>query len=295
MVHSATTSQSTAEAHPRLESTYSGHLIDHKKPETFFQSFWYELKYISAGYQKYRRKEFSLSAFVLLQVLTTLYFVYNDVTILYNFPETVVGYINIGFNMISVIVGWILAIFYIIKKCRIDSPFWKVTTFWSRLEHGWVVLVSLAILVHIGYLAYVTSNVEQNHYTPKRGNMPEGSLVASMILPTMLYMVVKGSTLRIICSTWVILFLVNFFYMVYFDLLYSMKTFIILMPFSMFLLVEFHRQNWASFVLTEKLQRLIIENKRMSEEINANELRHMIGNVAHDLKTVRNILILHFA
>jgi hypothetical protein len=46
------------------------------------------------------------------------------------------------------------------------------------------------------------------------------------------------------------------------------------------------------FLLTERMKYLLSENAKMSDEIHANEMRHMIGNVAHDLKTVFNIKIL---
>ena len=48
---------------------------------------------------------------------------------------------------------------------------------------------------------------------------------------------------------------------------------------------EYHRQVWHTFFVTFELEMTLEENARMAEEIKASELRHMIGNVAHDLKT----------
>jgi signal transduction histidine kinase len=39
------------------------------------------------------------------------------------------------------------------------------------------------------------------------------------------------------------------------------------------------------FLLSQNQENLLRENERLAEETHANELRHMIGNVAHDLKT----------
>lgn len=51
-------------------------------------------------------------------------------------------------------------------------------------------------------------------------------------------------------------------------------------------LQEIHLFRVSHFLSVKKLQETITENKRMQEENRAIELRHMIGNLAHDLKTV---------
>eukprot|EP00981_Chlorochromonas_danica_P004379 scaffold875_cov183-Ochromonas_danica.AAC.6 len=43
--------------------------------------------------------------------------------------------------------------------------------------------------------------------------------------------------------------------------------------------------NIRSFIIQQQLSAVIKQNEEMAREIRANELRHMIGNVAHDLKT----------
>ena len=57
-------------------------------------------------------------------------------------------------------------------------------------------------------------------------------------------------------------------------------------PLTALVLFELQRQMKSIFDLTERMQYLIKENAKMSSEMHANEMRHMIGNVAHDLKTV---------
>lgn len=49
---------------------------------------------------------------------------------------------------------------------------------------------------------------------------------------------------------------------------------------------EYRRQSVAKFLLSENLVLALKENERMAEENHATEMRHMIANVAHDLKTV---------
>ena len=62
--------------------------------------------------------------------------------------------------------------------------------------------------------------------------------------------------------------------------------FVIAAVLDFFVLSEYHRQNWLAFTVRRKLQKLLFDNARLAEEVKSNELRHMIGNVAHDLKTV---------
>ncbi len=57
-------------------------------------------------------------------------------------------------------------------------------------------------------------------------------------------------------------------------------------PFIIMMLFEMRRQNVKIFLLTESLLDTLEENERMAEEMRLNEMKMMIGNVAHDLKTV---------
>lgn len=53
------------------------------------------------------------------------------------------------------------------------------------------------------------------------------------------------------------------------------------------ILLDCYRQNRVVIDLITSLQNTLAENEEMSAEVQAQELRAMIGNVAHDLKTVR--------
>jgi hypothetical protein len=52
------------------------------------------------------------------------------------------------------------------------------------------------------------------------------------------------------------------------------------------LLYDNHHHNQATFALVTKLEDALEENERLAVEAQALELRAMIGNIAHDLKTV---------
>lgn len=70
----------------------------------------------------------------------------------------------------------------------------------------------------------------------------------------------------------------------------SLEVTLVYIPFSLLFLTENYRQEVSSTKLVEQMKQLLAENERLAEESRATELRHMIGNVAHDLKTVSPIL-----
>jgi hypothetical protein len=72
-----------------------------------------------------------------------------------------------------------------------------------------------------------------------------------------------------------------------FDLKTSLTSFLIFSPICVLFMFEKQRQNISIFLLTQNQENLVVENERLENETRANELKHLIGNVAHDLKTVR--------
>ncbi len=61
-----------------------------------------------------------------------------------------------------------------------------------------------------------------------------------------------------------------------------------LIPFIILALlpIELHYQRTQSFLNKRKIEIILHENEKNADITNATEMRHMIGNVAHDLKTV---------
>lgn len=59
-------------------------------------------------------------------------------------------------------------------------------------------------------------------------------------------------------------------------------------PLIFFLLKEVYLQRVRNYFLNRRIVETLINNENNQAENQANEMRHMIANVAHDLKTVRN-------
>ena len=106
------------------------------------------------------------------------------------------------------------------------------------------------------------------------------------MFPFILSIIVKGVKWEYVGLSFVMVVAVNFFTMFYFDLTKSLATFCLFIPICMLAMYENQKQSVHCFLLAQSQQNLIEENERLAAETHANELRSMIGNVAHDLKTV---------
>ncbi len=146
----------------------------------------------------------------------------------------------------------------------------------------------LAINMYLCYVAIV--RFENGFVDPtlpgeESDALPDGLAALTMIAPIFLYMILRRVTffnaLLAMFSTLVCQLTLAGIYNLQTSFFRSIFAYI----FLMFMLSEYHRQVWHSFQINHQLGKSMEETARMAEEIKASELRHMIGNVAHDLKT----------
>jgi hypothetical protein len=121
------------------------------------------------------------------------------------------------------------------------------------------------------------------------GFIPTDIVCICMFIPVVSEIVFKGASLNaklisvgivvsmilyaiVITSAWASIFLI-----------------VMCLPFVLLMMHELRRQSIELFKLTESLHQSIEDNEKMAEELRLSEMKVMIGNVAHDLKTVREI------
>lgn len=115
--------------------------------------------------------------------------------------------------------------------------------------------------------------------------LPQEHMLALMLMPIAL-----GSVIKTIKTSYIIL---AWFFSVFCISLaigisnsyQSIPALVIYIPLSLAILFEDHRQGLILYLVLRKQQALFEEKKALSEEAQ-NELRFMIANMAHDLKTV---------
>lgn len=116
--------------------------------------------------------------------------------------------------------------------------------------------------------------------------MPEDMMLFSLIIPAILCVILKGAKWEAQLLSFAINFSAMLYTMFAYDLTISLLGCLIFVPVCLILMYENRRQNVALYLLSRSQESLVVENERLAAETHANELRHMIGNVAHDLKTV---------
>ncbi len=171
----------------------------------------------------------------------------------------------------------------------------RAADWWLRfLESLWV--IGCCISFNLGIILSAYNGPCPQHHTIAENQgcnredtphkMNEAKMILSLILPVIFAITIKNIKWSFVCASLIINTGMLLFTMLYFDLTQSFPVIIVFIPFCMLLMYENHRQNMSLFLLTQSQKNLIKENKRLAEEAHAVEMRHMIGNVAHDLKTV---------
>lgn len=79
-----------------------------------------------------------------------------------------------------------------------------------------------------------------------------------------------------ILLSWVSSIAIVFATIAIFGMHLSLSAVLVALPIPVMILYENRRQSILMFILEQKHRKLLLENNRMAEEIQANELRHMV-------------------
>jgi hypothetical protein len=115
--------------------------------------------------------------------------------------------------------------------------------------------------------------------------LPIESVVILLIQPLSYSIAFKSLRFEYVMATWVIIICALFGAIGMVEAYQTLPALIIYIPLSGIVLLENHRQDLILYLVVQSQRKLLAENKQMSEE-RTTEMRHMIANVAHDLKTV---------
>jgi hypothetical protein len=115
--------------------------------------------------------------------------------------------------------------------------------------------------------------------------LPQEFVVLLMMQPLCYSVAFKSLKFELVMVTWFIVVFTLFVGVGMVGAYQSLPAILIYIPVSLVLLLENHRQDLILFFVVKSQRKLLAENKKMSEE-RTTEMRHMIANVAHDLKTV---------
>eukprot|EP01034_Spumella_vulgaris_P040771 gene40771-50450_t len=114
--------------------------------------------------------------------------------------------------------------------------------------------------------------------------LPQESVLILMIQPICYSVAFKSLRFELVMATWVIIMCTLCIGVWMAEAYQSIPTIIIYVPLSLIILLENYRQDLILYFVVKSQRKLLAENKVMAEE-RTTEMRHMIANVAHDLKT----------
>lgn len=98
--------------------------------------------------------------------------------------------------------------------------------------------------------------------------------------------VLRETNFFVLFSNWLLIAATYLFSAIYLNsngMVMQLVVFVVSTP---IIILDILRLNFEGFMKSRKLQEALSENERMAAEERASEMRHMIANIAHDLKTV---------
>lgn len=123
--------------------------------------------------------------------------------------------------------------------------------------------------------------------------IPFETSILVMFCPLIYCVGVRGSGFSFTIFLWMMGMATLIFCIIYSHATESILGLICYAVFSSVILIETKKENYFLFFSHLKLQQTLRIREKAADEANAQEMRHMIANVAHDLKTVSYITIIY--
>jgi hypothetical protein len=133
-------------------------------------------------------------------------------------------------------------------------------------------------------------NLLLNHVLRNCETEDDNYVYLLMFTPIIIYCLFRECLFELHCGHQFFITTISILYVSYYQ--YSLMKIIVIIVWtigSVCLFLDLHIHNMAAFLTNDQLRRILEEKERNADKLASQEMRHMIGNVAHDLKTVRNI------
>ncbi len=119
--------------------------------------------------------------------------------------------------------------------------------------------------------------------------LPQEMILIIMMIPIFYSSVAKSRKLSLVLLSWLLSLAMIIIAIFVSESHRSWHAVVLYIPFSIIIIFENHRQNMTLHSCIRQQQALLTENVKYAEDAQT-ELRHMIANVAHDLKTVSTVI-----
>jgi hypothetical protein len=119
--------------------------------------------------------------------------------------------------------------------------------------------------------------------------IPIDSSLMVMVIPIIFSTVLREARILILISGWIIAILGLVYCCYHQQSAHLVGSTVIYAILSLVITFDSFKQYFFFYIISYKLRETMKINKKLSEQATAIEMRHMIANVAHDLKTVSSI------
>ncbi len=263
---------------------------------TYFLNFS-EFKH-NMVFEQFRRSNISLSISFIFQMGFSLTAVLRALRSYALDPDTLSLLCCFSSILFCFSVGWVSWILlYTLRNTKINSFKHALQTYWLPiLENVWIAGSVFAL----NFMLYIITSENQCYSQSSRkytlchdakGRMPDAWMAFALLFPIVAAVVVKSVKNEVLTVCCIGNLGFSLALMVYFHRTASLDTFLIYVPLYLVLIFEHQRQSLSTFLLIHKLETVETVRDKLEKELQSSVLKHLIGNVAHDLKTVRLLFI----
>lgn len=193
--------------------------------------------------------------------------------------------------------GWLFFAVLLFRN-RVQSTFWaKLEN--QRLTIQWIWQVSFTLAC----VSFMTARTMSGHcsstplngwrYDPELCNnfaddgiFPPDTFLIMTMTPFLSVTILRETRIAVIGFCWLAIIASLSVCVIHLASFSSLTLLIIYVILSPMILVDILRSSYQQFYINQRLEKAIRDNEEMAAAERANEMRHMIANVAHDLKTV---------
>lgn len=242
-------------------------------------------------YQRFLNANYSPNTFLFVIVA---YFIFNecvfpDYAVLSSAVESMsinlVTYLSLALRFV---VFCLVAIIWFSKTCEDTAAFpWipqRLLNALPSMQGLYPMLMNITFSMYIIYAQFVCSELD-------RPQLHESGAFLAMVglkaYPLVTFMLLRDTSPLAIAASFLLGVAVHLAVAVHSQSHREAVSFLTYTVTSGIILYDSHRQNKAAFGLVSALENTLRENEKLAVQAQALELRAMIGNVAHDLKTVR--------
>ena len=241
-------------------------------------------------FNEFKQSLSSKYIFLVAYILTAYFFGQTTIFTYFYYPTSLSAFMLAFAFAVPILVGFIVLLIYYEEKLSWFGPLHTWAQYRSCFESVWVIGCSIAfalVMISVGAngLCRNPQNFGCNHSSVS-GKMPEDIVFVAAVLPIWLSCAAKGTSWLAMVSAFFIGLFGALFTVFYYDLQIWWSPLLFFEVSSFVVLYEHQRQTVKVFLLTEYQSLLLSQIEKMAEETHAKELRSMISNVAHDLKTV---------